>query len=447
MTSVNNETTSDPVARFLHEATWHGSLALAEEILSAHPEVASASIHAAAVLGDDSTVERFIALDKNNATAAAPPYGTNALVYLCMSKYLRLEESRSPRFLRAAKALLDAGADANSGFWTTGTYPEFETALYGAAGIAHHVEMTQLLLDHGADPNDNEAVYHSPETYENGAMQLLVETGKLTAENLVMMLIRKHDWHDYDGEKYLLEHGAGPNRKRERGWRPMHHALARDNRIEMIELLLDHGADPTLEDDAESAVVTAAHRGRADVLDLFERRGIPMNLSTADRLIAACARNDSSAVRWIARREPSAIHEIDTSAGQLLSEFAGNGNTEGVRQLLDFGIDVNALFVKGDGYWDVAQNSTALHNAAWRLRHETVKLLVRRGANVNAKDTKGRTPLMLVVRASVDSYWTRLRSPSSVETLLKAGASLDGVRFPSGYLEIDELMQSVADTR
>jgi ankyrin repeat protein len=172
-----------------------------------------------------------------------------------------------------------------------------------------------------------------------------------------------------------------------------------------------------------------------------------MNLSTADRLIAACARNDSSAVRWIARGEPSAIHEIDANAGQLLSEFAGNGNTEGVRQLLDFGVDVDAQFVKGDGYWDVAPNSTALHNAAWRLQHETVKFLVRRGANVNAKDGKGRTPLMLVVRASVDSYWTRLRSPSSVERLLKAGASLDGVKYPSGYEEIDKLLQSVADTR
>jgi len=441
MSSIAQEISNDAVASFLLAATWHGPLDPAEEILSAHPDVATASIHAAAVLGDDSEVQRFIAADAQNATVTAPPYGTNALVYLCMSKYLRLDESRSPRFLRAAKALLDAGADANSGFWTTGQHPEFETALYGAAGIAHHPEMTRLLLERGADPNDIEAVYHSPETYENGAMQALVETGKLRAESLSLMLIRKHDWHDYDGEKYLLEHGADPNRKRERGWRAIHHALARDNRIEMIELLLDHGADPTLEDDGESAIVTAAHRGRADVLELFERRGIPMTFSAGDRLIAACARNDAGAVRLIARKEPSVIDEIERNAGQLLSEFAGNGNTEGLRQLLNFGIDVNAPFVKGDGYWDLAPNSTALHNAAWRLRHETVKVLVGRGADVNAKDGKGRTPLMLVVRASVDSYWTRFRSPSSVETLLKAGASLDGVTFPSGYAEVDELLK------
>jgi len=136
-----------------------------------------------------------------------------------------------------------------------------------------------------------------------------------------------------------------------------------------------------------------------------------------------------------------------TISGQLIVEFAGNGNTDGVRQLLDIGIGVNSKFARGDGYWDLAPNATALHNAAWRLRHDTVRLLVERGANVNAKDGKGRTPLMLLVRASVDSYWTRLRSPESAEVLLNAGASLEGVQFPSGYTEIDTLLQSVADTR
>ena len=161
-----------------------------------------------------------------------------------------------------------------------------------------------------------------------------------------------------------------------------------------------------------------------------------------DQLIAACARNDATAVRALAREEPDVVAEIKKNGGQLLVEFAGNGNTDGVRQLLDLGVDVNASFAKGDGYWDLAPNCTALHNAAWRLRHDTLRLLVERGANVNAKDGKGRTPLSLVVRASVDSYWTRFRSPASVETLVNAGATLDGVAFPSGYAEVDELLKT-----
>jgi len=117
------------------------------------------------------------------------------------------------------------------------------------------------------------------------------------------------------------------------------------------------------------------------------------------------------------------------------------GNTDGVRHLLDLGIDVGALAEYGDLYFDVAQNSTALHSAAWRTRPATVKLLIERGAPVNALDGKGRTALVLAVRACVDSYWKERRTPESVEALLKAGASVRGVEFPSGYAEVDELLR------
>ena len=37
--------------------------------------------------------------------------------------------------------------------------PMFESAIYGAAGIARHLELTSLLLECGADPNDEETPY------------------------------------------------------------------------------------------------------------------------------------------------------------------------------------------------------------------------------------------------------------------------------------------------
>jgi len=48
---------------------------------------------------------------------------------------------------------------------------------------------------------------------------------------------------------------------------------------------------------------------------------------------------------------------------------------------------------------------------------------------------------MLAVKACVDSYWTNRRSPESVEALLRAGASVKGIDFPSGYAEVDELLK------
>ena len=71
----------------------------------------------------------------------------------------------------------------------------------------------------------------------------------------------------------------------------------------------------------------------------------------------------------------------------------------------------------------------------------TVKLLVERGAPVDVSDGKGRTPLMLAVRACVDSYWRDRRSPESVAALLAAGASVRNVVYPSGYAAVDEFLQ------
>jgi ankyrin repeat protein len=431
----------DPVVDFIEAATWHGTLESAETILAAHPEVAGANIHTAAVLGDDAAVRRFIAQDPKNVTAKSPPYGGDALNYLGLSKYLRLDPAKSDAFLRAATALLDAGAEPNTGFWTTGKYPERETALYGAAGVAHHAALTRLLIERGADPNDDEAVYHSPESYDNGAMQVLVETGKVTAENLVMMLIRKHDWHDYEGAKWLLEHGADPNHARQRGWDPLHHALARDNSLEMIALLLEHGADTTAAQDGVTAVARAAREGRSDVLELFEQRGIPIDLHDVDQLIAACAMGDAAMARSIAEVEPHLVGELKAMGGDLLAKFAGTDNPHGVEQLLDLGVDVAAPFTEGDGYHDEPKNSLAIHVAAWRGRPTVVKLLIARGSPIDLPDAKGRTALALAVKACVDSYWTERRSPESVQALLEAGASTKSVAFPSGYAEVDALLR------
>jgi ankyrin repeat protein len=452
---------SDPVAAFIEAAcvprdTLHGSgtFERAEAILAANPAVATANIYTAAILGDAASVRRFLALDAHSATAKGGPYGWDALTHLCFSRYLRLDRAKSDGFIAAARALLDAGADANTGWMETeyDSRPTWEAAIYGAAGLAQHPGLTRLLLDWGADPNDGETPYHVVETYDNTVMKILVESGKLNDASMTTLLLRKTDWHDYDGIKWLLEHGADPNRATQWGRTAFYHAVQRDNSIEIIEVLLARGADPTTVADRPdlrptagpriSAVGLAARRGRSDVLELIERRGIAIELQGVERLIAACAKNDLETVQSVAKEEPQLVRELVTQGGKLLAEFAGVGNTNGVRQLLDLGVRVDALTEEGDPYFDVARNSTALHSGAWRARPSTVRLLIERDAPVNALDGKGRTALALAVRACVNSYWKDRRTPESVEALLKAGANIEGVEYPSGYPEVDELLRA-----
>src|SRR5262249_27690767 len=155
-----------------------------------------------------------------------------------------------------------------------------------------------------------------------------------------------------------------------------------------------------------SSVAIAARRGRGDVLDLLERRGVPLGLGGVDRLIAACARGDADGIRSVTIEGPGLVGELLGEGGTLLAEFAGNGNSGGGRSLLDLGVDVDAVYARGDGYFGIAANSTALHVASWKARHDTVRLLIDRGAAIEARDGVGRTPLLPPVKACVGSYRT-----------------------------------------
>jgi ankyrin repeat protein len=420
----------DGRAEFLDAAVWHGSLERAAAILEAHPEIAGSDIYVAALLGDDDAVRRFLEADPRNATAKGGPRGWDALTYLCFSKYLRLEPGRSDAFLRAATALLDAGASANSGFEDPNHRPNaaWESVLYGAAGVAHHDEMTRLLLEHGADPNDGEVAYHTPETLDNRAMKVLAESGKLTPDSMALLLARKFDWHDDEGVAWLLSHGADPNYLSGWGGRPLHKALHRDTAISYFELLLDRGADPTLQNqEGQTALALAARVARADVLELCERRGFAVELQGDDAFLAACARGDEATARSMAAGEPGLIPRLQSENSGLPVDAAGAGNRAALRLMLDLGFDVASS--RSRPQW--LRGETALHVAAARGRLEIVKLLLERGAPLDAVNSRGDTALDVAMRCLVEqSEWTPNDFTLQIaEDLIRAGAKVDPAKM------------------
>ncbi len=446
----------DPAALFVEFASvprhgWHasGTVDQANLILSRYPHVATDSIYTASVLGDATSVAAFLAGDPDVATAPGGPHGWDALTYLCFSRYLRLEPARSEGFVKAARALLEAGASANTRWYETldedppRQVPE--TAIYGAAALAQNPGITRLLLEYGADPNDEETPYHVVETRDNTVLRILLDSGRFNERSLATVLARKADWHDDAGLRLALDAGANPNYLTSWKVTPFQHAIRRDNGLVMIQMLLDHGADPFLRNnyDHRNAFQMAAYHGRGDILAEFEGRGfIPKLDQPLDALVAFCARSNRACVDTLLRDIPFLSQNLLQIGGTLLARFTGAGNLEGVRTLLDLGVSVDTLWPDGDPYWELTRNSTALHVAAWRAHHDIVRELIARGAHVNATDPRGRTPLQLAVRACTDSYWKYRRQPNSVDALLAAGATKQGIQLPTGYDAIDASLMS-----
>jgi ankyrin repeat protein len=86
---------------------------------------------------------------------------------------------------------------------------------------------------------------------------------------------------------------------------------------------------------------------------------------------------------------------------------------EAIKLCLELGADINAVNKSGD---------TALHGAAWRQSADSiVQFLVDHGANMDAKNKRGWTPL--VIAEGISTGNNKVFSPSTTVLLQKLGAA------------------------
>jgi hypothetical protein len=138
------------------------------------------------------------------------------------------------------------------------TFPENCTGLMYAAFVAD-VENARLLLEHRADPNiapancGSRALHWLPWRPEKKDPQKILEVARLLIEAGADVNARLHSGLDEEpitdeGNLYDVEHGSAT---------PLHLAAAK-NMVELVGVLLDAGADPTVR--TTSRLTAKSHR-------------------------------------------------------------------------------------------------------------------------------------------------------------------------------------------
>jgi len=369
----------------------------------------------AAMAGDVDAIREYVRLHPTSLRDNFPPKIEPLLVYACTSRLVADAEFEAG-IVGVTDFLLKSGANPDAftpAEW--GGEQWHESALYGAAGVLNHAGLTKLLLDAGADPNDNsieDGVYRGESLYHacdhpgrNECLRLILEANpaQVAADYCIK---RKLDFEDIEGLRLFLDHGANPNANKPRT--ALSHAILRGRSLETLQILLDAGADPNQPDlDGATPYVLARRLANKEASALVEAHGAVQEFTPYDAILIAAADGDEEGVQQLAKEHPEVVASFTEigrqeddgmalgSAGQILLDLARLGHAKSLEALLDLGMSPG---LKNQ------YNETALHWACVAGRAEAARLLVSRGAPLDIRE-KGHNCVPIQWAYWGSEYW------------------------------------------
>jgi hypothetical protein len=362
--------------------------AVAERLLIENPTLPGDDPYLACAVGDEAGLRRTTLHDpawvhREGGLLRLPP-----LVAVTHSGLASRPGFRE-RLRDCASFLLAAGASPNQSVgnrWPPASLEapsatERLSALYGAAGKAFDPELTRLLLEAGADPNDGESLYHSLEA--PACTKLLLDAGARIAGSNAMY--RALDLDDPRALQLLLDHGGDPNEAPSgpptSDWGSLLlWAIRRRRSLAHVQALLAAGARADARTpDGAPAHTLALRFGQAEVAELLERAGAGREPLAADEaFVAACARGDAESARAIQQAHPGVIDALGDARLRMLPELAAQGCVTAVKAMVTCGwpleirggdIDASALnqaVFRGDA---ALTHFLLEHGADWRTMH------------------------------------------------------------------------------
>jgi ankyrin repeat protein len=341
-----------------------------------------ASMHFAAYIGDIAKMERCVqqGVDVNKVDERG---------------YAPLHYAARNGQKQAVEFLVAKGADVNV------RSSEGRTPLFDAVDVGNR-DVAALLVSRGADVNIRD---------RNGQMSLDAALSRndtamaklLTAKGAEGSIYTFARLGDLDRVRACLEKGADVNARDPNGQTALHVAVNNEHR-DVAELLISKGADVNAKDGrGDTPLICAVEKGDRNTVTLLVTKGADVNYTPRDDYLpllhSMVWAGDVNTVKLLV--DHGAKFDVqDRSSGWTAFRFAAwQGNRELVEFFASKGGDVSTLPL-----------AACVGNLA------QVKSLVESGADPNAKDDFGWTPL----------YWAVSTGQEEVaEYLIRRGAQVD----------------------
>lgn len=293
------------------------------------------------------------------------------------------------------------------------------------------LEVVQFLLERGADIN-LPGCYHIEHRLEITPYCVARYEGRNLVADYLLEQGAKIDIHtaaylgDYDTVRSHLDNDASlvnsgclqtvmlpagspvTFEHRETAWAtPLCYAIIGGNRA-IVELLISRGA--TIEPHSEHLLDYAVSKNRVDIVKLLLENGA--DASKAPRILA-----DNHEMIELLKTYGVAPADInaqnDMGWPPLVVACRGDNREHPIKiqRLLALGADIDVRNYKG---------KTALHYAAKAGFLKVINLLIEKGATIDAPDTNGETPLFDALRSTIKDGE---KQRASVEALLVKGAN------------------------
>jgi len=277
--------------------------------------------------------------------------------------------------------LIEKGADVNV------------KAVDGATPL-HRVattEIAELLIEKGADVNVKDRKGRTPLDFAVTGKR--AETEELIRKNggergeYKMTIYQAANIGDLETVEKLLESGTDVNQKNRQGYTPLMAAGTK----EIAEFLISKGASVNESTIFGTALHEAVNSRRYEVAKVLLENGASVDAKTNVGKTPL-----DMAIKWkqkkianLLRKHASKTGEELKAAKEPIHAAARQGDIEAVKQHLAAGADVNAIDHEGN---------TPLHHAVYNDQTEIIRLLIDKGAEVNGKrkaanHEKGVAPL------------------------------------------------------